>query len=88
VPVDGQPLWLPEDRAAVLALQEWEDSRCSGCSLDLDESTARDNQFAYQWEPVRCHACKAKSDALERFTSDKGVERGGDPAGVLWRLSG
>lgn len=45
-------------------------------------STAKDNQFAYAGEIVRCHACAARHRVQKKFADD-----GGDTAGALVHLT-
>lgn len=40
---------------------------CSGCGLPRDETMAKENQFVYVSEPIRCHACAARDREAQRF---------------------
>jgi len=84
VPADGEPKWLPEDRAKVIAYDLHVKGLCPcGCGRPASESMARENQFAYRGEVVRCHARAAMDRASEIYTSQEGA----DTAGLMSRLS-
>lgn len=51
------------------------------CGHPLSVTMKPDNQFAYEAEPVRCHACAAQQRAAKQFADD-----GGDQAGLLLRM--
>lgn len=74
--------WAPDDRAYALAYQDYERLMCSGCGQEMTESTARENQYAYGGEIVRCHSCAAQARTVERFIDD-----GGERAGVMYRMT-
>lgn len=78
----GDGSWSAEDRGYALAWQQYEQSRCSGCGHDLAVSTHKDNQFEYEAEVVRCHACAAKHRVTQKFQKE-----GGDTAGLLTRMT-
>lgn len=60
--------WSDDDRAWVLALAEWEASRCPGCNGWLAETTDPANEFAYTAEaPVQCHRCAALHGEQDRM---------------------
>lgn len=44
---------------------------------------ARANQFGYDAETVRCHACAAKERVAQQYQNQEGA----DPAGLLVRLT-
>jgi hypothetical protein len=72
--------WDPDDQAWVLALAEWEASRCPGCNGWLPETTHPDNDGRYDAEPpVRCFRCSALHSRQEDYKDDP--NRG---AQVLW----
>ena len=75
----GEPLWLPEDADAVVALLEYDDNLCGGCGQPRDESFDKGHQYAYEVEEHRCHACAAKS-RQERKRSKQGETW--DPSGI------
>lgn len=78
----GDGSWTAEDRAYALAWQQYQGELCGGCGHDLAVSTAREHQFAYGAEIVRCHACAAKDKAAQKFQKD-----GGDSAGAMTRMT-
>ncbi len=45
-------------------------------------STAAENQFKYEGEPVRCHGCGATQRMMTKFAKE-----GGDTAGILVRMT-
>lgn len=60
--------WPAVDRALALALQMHEDGLCRGCGNPLDESADPDAVKAYEaHQPVRCHACTARSAKVEQY---------------------
>jgi hypothetical protein len=74
--------WTVEDRAYALAYQDYKAMQCQGCGHDLEQSTSRDNQFAYGGEVIRCHACATRTRTVQKFVDD-----GGDQAGVMFRMT-
>ena len=58
--------WPDHDRDLAVAWVEYDHDTCSGCGHPLSETTDPQNTFAYQAEPIRCHACAA----AERGTKD------------------
>lgn len=78
----GDGSWSEEDRAYALAWQQYELELCSGCGHHLAVTTDKNNQFAYEGEIVRCHACAAKARTSQKFSKD-----GGDSAGALVRMT-
>lgn len=77
----GDPLWTDEDRAWALAWQAYLAELCSGCGHSLTETLEKKNQFAYDAEIIRCHACAATHRVMEKFTKD-----GGNSAGAMTRF--
>jgi hypothetical protein len=60
--------WSDDDRAWVLALAEWEASRCPGCNGHLPETTSAANEGRYAADvPVRCHRCSAIHGQQENY---------------------
>ena len=55
---------------------------CSGCGLPRDETMDRDNQHAYDSDPIRCHACAARDRRAQGFHRD-----GGDSAGIRFSIT-
>ena len=78
----GEPAWTDEDRAWVLAWQEYEADLCNGCGDSMKVTTDPANQFAYGGEPVRCHRCAAQERTGRKFADD-----GGDQAGIMIRMT-
>lgn len=77
VVADGEPLWLPEDRAWALALAAVEANTCPDCGQPWDEATARENEDQYKAEMIRCHACTASSRAVKAYQDgNKGSSEG------------
>ena len=72
----GDPVWLDEDRAYVLAWQAHRRDTCTGCGHSLTTSTAKENQLGYDAEVVRCHACAAQQRTLTKFADDGGERPG------------
>jgi hypothetical protein len=63
-------LWLPEDRDAVLAFIEDEDSRCSGCGHPRDETFDEDNEHRYRGAAYECMGCKARDLRRDEDSKD------------------
>jgi hypothetical protein len=82
VPVDGESYWTPLDRNYALAWQQ-EKRATHTCGQPVAESTARENQFRYRAEVIRCHACAA----LDRAVSEHTRQDGADTAGIQARLT-
>jgi hypothetical protein len=72
--------WTAEDRAAALALRNYEAGLCPGCNHPLEETTKPEHQYAYRpdGEPIRCHYCTAQ--ALVSGSDD-------DKAGLLYPMT-
>lgn len=79
VVADGEPAWLPDDRAWALALAEVEADDCPSCGHPRSVTTLPSSEFAYRAEAVRCHACAAIEREGRDFAKD------GDTAGLLMR---
>lgn len=52
----GDPVWLPEDRAAALGWQAFENRRCGRCGTHPDEWS--EDQFAYHAHLTECTGCR------------------------------
>lgn len=64
-PQPGEPLFTAEDTALAVALQEVEDSTCSGCHQPVNESFDPANAEAYDVRRPICFACRAREAAAE-----------------------
>ncbi|MEU9349027.1 hypothetical protein AB0D74_48305 [Streptomyces sp. NPDC048278] len=64
---EGEPLWLPEDRAWAEALHAVEADTCPDCRQPWGEATARENEFEYVAEPILCHACTTSAKAVKAY---------------------
>ncbi|MFL4904815.1 hypothetical protein ACJ6WF_16910 [Streptomyces sp. MMS24-I2-30] len=73
---DGEPLWLPEDRAWALALAHVEADSCPECGQPWSEATDPANEFAFRAELVRCHACTTSARTVKAY-QDKGGQSEG-----------
>ncbi|MFJ8154807.1 hypothetical protein [Streptomyces sp. NPDC094468] len=62
---DGEPLWLPEDRAWAEALHAVEADTCPDCGQPWSEATARGAEETYTAELIRCHACTASAQRVK-----------------------
>lgn len=61
-----EPEWTDEDRTMAMELQDYEAGLCPGCRYPMAETTAPENEFAYQAElPLRCHRCTASERAMK-----------------------
>ena len=66
-----------------LALQEYEDGLCSGCGSPMDESMDPAAAKAYvAHDPVRCHACTARSAKVRQYADESAVEALRFPVGL------
>lgn len=81
MPGPGEPLWLADDRAWAYALLAVEKDVCGECGQPHSESTDAANEFAYEAEIVRCHACHTSARA-----SQSHQDKGGDMAGLQIHL--
>lgn len=77
VVAEGEPLWLPEDRAWALALLAVEADACPDCGKPWVEATDPDNEFAYEADLVQCHACATSARKVRSHQ-----EGGGETAGL------
>lgn len=60
--------WSVNDRAALLALIQWEAELCPGCRQPLSETTKPEHEDRYRpGLPIRCHRCTASEQAAERY---------------------
>lgn len=69
-------MWLPDDRWWALALAEVEADTCRDCGHPLSESTALDNEFRYEAQITRCHACAAATKRLTSHQDNGGTTHG------------
>lgn len=77
---EGEPLWLPEDRDAAIAV--WQEKQLThSCGQPLDVSADPSSDGKYVAEPVVCHACAARDHASRAHAKD------GDMAGVIWEVT-
>ncbi|MFD9405398.1 hypothetical protein ACFWA4_42115, partial [Streptomyces sp. NPDC060011] len=76
VVADGEPLWLPEDRAWALALLQVEADACPDCGQPWGEATDKANEFAYRAELIRCHACTTSASAVRAYQDKGGASEG------------
>ncbi|MFF7982278.1 hypothetical protein ACFZDK_24640 [Streptomyces sp. NPDC007901] len=76
VVAEGEPLWLPEDRAWAEALHTVEADTCPECGQPWGEATDADNEFRYKAELVRCHACTASASAVKAYQDKGGKSEG------------
>lgn len=76
VVAEGEPLWLPEDRAWALALAQVEGDACPECGQTWSEATDKANEFNYSTELIRCHSCTASARAVKAY-QDKGGQSEG-----------
>lgn len=67
-PGPGEPLWTDADRDWAIALLSEEQETCA-CGQLRSESTAAENEYAYDAVAVRCHACAARDREARRFSS-------------------
>lgn len=54
------------------ALLEVERDECTGCGHPLSETTEKDNEFAYEAEGIRCHACKTAAEYANAHENNNG----------------
>jgi hypothetical protein len=73
---EGEPLWLPEDRAWAFALLDVEADSCPECHQPWSEATAKEAEFGYRTELIRCHACTTSAQAVRAY-QDKGGKADG-----------
>jgi hypothetical protein len=69
VVVEGEPLWLDEDRHWALALAEVEADSCPDCGQPWSEATDSKNEEAYRAHLVRCHACSISAKTVRASQS-------------------
>lgn len=72
----GEPLWLPEDRAWALALLEVEANACPDCGQPWDVATDKANEFGFTAELIRCHACTTSAKAVQAYQNKNGSSDG------------
>ncbi|MFE6785201.1 hypothetical protein ACFVFF_23380 [Streptomyces sp. NPDC057680] len=72
----GEPLWLDEDRAWALALAQVEQDSCPDCRQPWTEASHQDNEFGYEAELIRCHACSTGAKALHTYQESGGNAQG------------
>jgi hypothetical protein len=68
-------LWLPEDRWWAMALMEAESGLCE-CGHPLAETTAPENEYAYDASITKCHACLAGARRVAAHQEDGGKTDG------------
>lgn len=68
-PAPGEPLWTAEDRAVVLAWQQWQDGLCPCCGVPRKVAWSRDHQTEWSGEVVQCHVGSAMAKARRKFTT-------------------
>ncbi|MFB6977684.1 hypothetical protein [Streptomyces scopuliridis] len=73
----GEALWLDEDRAWALALAEVEKDCCPDCGNPWSEASKIENEYAYEAELLRCHACATGARSAHAYQ-----ESGGDVRGI------
>lgn len=81
MPTEDEPQWTEKDRAYALAWAAEERERHT-CGRPLSESMAKENQYKYEVEPVRCHACAARERAAQQYQDAEGA----DTAGLMFRF--
>lgn len=74
------PEWTEQDRAWVLALTYWRDTRCPLCGGDIQDCTAPDEDLVVNVPPPR--RCKATDALLDK---QKQYESSPKPRALLWR---
>lgn len=67
VVADGEALWTSDDAAAILELLREKSMLCPGCGLPRDETMSPEAERLYTSRAFRCHACKARESASEKF---------------------
>jgi len=72
----GEPLWLPEDRAWALALLEVEADACPDCGQPWSQATAPENEFAYKADLLMCHACATSAKTVRAHQDKRGSTDG------------
>ncbi|MGH3010179.1 MAG: hypothetical protein ACRDLM_12345 [Gaiellaceae bacterium] len=78
---DGEPLWLEDDRAWSIALQQVEADECAGCGQPRSETMATTHNergniipaHMYEAETIRCAACRAKDQHLAEVEDHDGA---------------
>ena len=73
---EGEPLWLPEDRAWALALAHVEADTCPQCHQPWSEATAPEAEDNYRAELIRCHACTASAQKVTAYQDKGGKSEG------------
>jgi len=59
-----------------MALMEAESGLCGDCGLPLVETTAADNEFAYDASITKCHACLAGARRVAAHQEEGGKTEG------------
>jgi hypothetical protein len=59
-----------------MALMEAESGLCGDCGHSLAESTAPENEYAYDAHITKCHACLAAARRVATFQEDGGKTDG------------
>ncbi|MEW2161448.1 hypothetical protein AB0912_00325 [Streptomyces sp. NPDC007084] len=73
---EGEPLWLPEDRAWAQALAEVEADCCPDCRQPWSEATSPDNEYAYKARLMLCHACATSAKTVKSHQDNNGSTDG------------
>jgi uncharacterized protein with PIN domain len=64
--------WDETQRAWMLALADYEQSRCQGCGGDVNETFDPENDGAWIAEAWRCHRCTAIDAGAQHYASAGG----------------
>lgn len=69
----GVPEWTEADIVTALEWQAEQDRRCGNCGANLDESTKKENTFAYKARAISCHGCRAIHSAAKALDQEERV---------------
>ena len=72
-PEPGEPLFTDDDREHAIAAVLNKRDNCPGCGEPVEVSTARESEFEYAAEAVRCHACAAQAHAGSEIDDKSGL---------------
>ncbi len=64
--------WDETQRAWMLALADYEQSRCTGCGGDVNETFDPANDGAWMAEAWRCHRCTSIDDGADAYANAGG----------------
>lgn len=70
------PDFSEHDIASALGWLEHKRDQCPGCGHSRSETFDPERVNAYKAEPLVCHACQARDQAVRKFRKDKGDEDG------------